>query len=195
MIAAVALLVALGCAAASAARLWFAAHPTALHPELFLREVEASPGWPKLDAIERAIANEPSADWERDLFAALRERSPEARSALVNEQLTELDYRIQRWSRVPRVCASLSTSGTLMLATLVLRRGVADAGEIPSDIGELVTHGFIGDAITVACLGFVATGFAIAAQGHAKRIARKRMEAADKLIGRLEAIAETTTPT
>ena len=43
-------------------------------------------------------------------------RSGPARVALVNEQLAELDYLAQRWERVPRVCASISTSFGFLLA-------------------------------------------------------------------------------
>ena len=140
-----------------------------------------------MDALRALVTNDPAADWERDLLAAL-ESPMEHRAALVNEQLTELDYRIQRWARVPRVCASIATSFGFMLATLVLRKGMADFGDLPSDVVELIVFGLVGDALTVAALGIVGTAFCIGAHAEAKKIAGRRMKAADKLVERLEAL-------
>jgi hypothetical protein len=133
------------------------------------------------------VATEPNADWERDLLQTLA-APPELRVALVNEQLTELDYRLQRWARVPRVCASISTSVGFMLATLVLRTALADAGDVPIEVGELVIRGLVGDALTVGAMGIVGTAFCIGAQGEARRIARARGKGADRLVERLESL-------
>ncbi len=182
-------LVALACAAASARRVWFAAHATGLHPadvdEAIAMSTDRGEAIAKLRTL---VAKEASADWERDLLAAL-DAPAAARAALVNEQLTELDYRIQRWARVPRVCASIATSFAFLLASLVLRKGLVDAGDLPSDLGELMVRGLIGDAFTVAAMGMIGTAFCIAAQGEAKKIAKRRMVAADKLVERLETSA------
>ena len=136
---------------------------------------------------ERIVASVPEADWERDLVEALS-AAPDVRAALVNEQLTELDYRIQRWARVPRVCASIATSFGFMLATLVLRDGLADTGDVPIEVGELVLRGLVGDALTVGAMGIVGTAFCIGAQSEARRIARARIAGADKLVERLEGL-------
>ncbi|AKV01730.1 hypothetical protein AKJ09_08393 [Labilithrix luteola] len=189
MIAVVAALVALACVAASARRVWFAANPTWLEPETFLAEVARSKVNP-LEALRDLVAKAPEAEWERELLEAMSVTSPEQRAALVNEQLTELDYRIQRWARVPRVCASVATSVGFLLATLVLRRGLTEAGELPTDAGDLLVRGLVGDALTVAALGVVGTAFCIAAQTQAKRLATSRTKAADKLVERLERAAE-----
>lgn len=182
-----AMTIAVACALASARRLWLATNPTALHPELVARALRGDAA----EAVERlrAIArDEPGADWERDLFEALAAPRADVRAALVNEQLTELDYRIQRWSRVPRVCASVAASSGFLLATLVLRRGLADARELTGDVGELVVRGLVGEALTVAALAMVGTAFCIAVHVHARRVARDRAAAADKMVERLEAL-------
>lgn len=183
MIAVVAFLVTLSCAAASARRLWLVANPTALEPETLLTalEREARP----LEAFQRLASKTAEADWERDLAEAMASTSRH-RAALVNEQLTELDLRLQRWVRVPRVCASVSTSFGFLLATLVLRRGLTDAGALPSDVGELAVRGLIADALTVAALGIVGTAFCVAAQAQARRVLASRAQAADRLVERLE---------
>ncbi len=175
---------ALACVAASARRLWLAANATALHPEDALMAVREG----GIDALRTAAEKEPHADWERDLLGALATPDEKARVALVNEQLTELDYRIQRWARVPRVCASVAASFAFLLATLVLRQGLAEERELLSaDVAELVVKGLVGDALTVAAMGLVGTAFCIAAQSQANRIAAARTKAADQLVEALEA--------
>ncbi|MBX3186878.1 MAG: hypothetical protein KF819_07685 [Labilithrix sp.] len=179
-------IVALGCVFASARRIWLAANATALHPDVVVDALKNEGG--DLEKLRLLVEADPRADWERDLLAAIHAPA-EQRVALVNEQLGELDYRLQRWSRVPRVCASMATSFGFLLATLVLRRGLVDAGELPSDIGELLIRGLVGDALTVVAMGVVGTAFCVAAQGVAKRIAKSRAVAADRLVERLEALA------
>jgi hypothetical protein len=198
------MLVAIACAAASARRLWLVANATGLDPEVVLDRLgvsrtpakkkteraepsdeERSRAQAAIDALREAIAKEPAAEWERDLLSALDTKDPDARAALVNEQLTELDWRIQRWARVPRVCASIATSFGFLLATLVLRRGLAEA-DLTGDVGELIVRGLVGDALTVAVFGIVGTAFCIAAQNSAKRLAKRRLDAADRLVEHLE---------
>ncbi len=185
MIPFVAVLVALACAAASARRVWFAANATALHPEDIHAALARAQGPEAITALRELVANEPDADWERELLDALT--APVAhRIALVNEQLTELDYRIQRWARVPRVCASIATSFGFLLATLVLRKGLADTGDVPVEVGEMVLKGLVADALMVGAMGLIGTAFCIGAQSEAKRIAKGRSVGADKLVERLE---------
>lgn len=185
MIPFVAVLVALACAAASARRVWFAANATAIHPEDLHAALAKAKGPDAIVALRALVASVPAADWERELLDALT--APVAqRIALVNEQLTELDYRIQRWARVPRVCASIATSFGFMLATLVLREGLADTGEVPVEVGEMILKGLVADALMVGAMGLIGTAFCIGAQTEAKRIAKARSVGADKLVERLE---------
>ena len=190
MIPLVAIFVALACAAASARRVWFAANATALHPDEILAALTRAKGPEAIAALRELVAKEPTADWERELLDALA-APPDLRIALVNEQLTELDYRIQRWARVPRVCASITTSAGFMLGTLVLRNGLAaDTSELSSDMAELVIRGLVGDALLVGAMGIIGMAFCIGAQAEAKRIAKGRVRGADKLVEKLEALLE-----
>lgn len=173
------------CIGASAGRLWMASHPTYFEPGT----LGTSLGDRRPLEVFRALAtSEPRADWERDLASALS-APPGARAPLVNEQLTELDLRLQRWSRIPRVCASVSTSFAFMLATLVLRRGLADTRELLPDVGELVVRGLVGEALGVAACGLVGAAFCVAAHAQAKRLVRDRLRAADRLVEHLERAA------
>lgn len=192
MIAVIAAVLAAACAAASARRLAFVTRPAALDAREVLAWLEARKGGAeeKLAALTRAASATPDASWERDLVEALATEDDDVRAARVNEQLTELDHRLARWSRVPRVCASISASTAFLLATLVVRRGLAMAGdeELASEgVGNLA-RGLVSQAITVAALGMVGTAFCVAAHGLAGKIAKARAADADKLVETLETL-------
>ncbi|MEO7092640.1 MAG: hypothetical protein ABI175_05275 [Polyangiales bacterium] len=190
MIPFVAILVALACAVASGRRVWLAANATALHPDAIADAIGGAPDAGVIDRLRALVATVPDADWERDLLEALA-APPELRVALVNEQMTELDYRIQRWARVPRVCASITTSAGFMLGTLVLRNGLAlDTTQLTSDVVELVIRGLVADALFVASMGIIGMAFCIGAQSEARRIAKARVKGADRLVERLESLLE-----
>jgi len=173
VVVAVAIAFALACIAASARRLWFATHATAVHPDDLLTDP-----LPRL----RAAARAPEAAWERDLLAALEASPADARTALVNEQLTELDLRLNRWALVPRMCASISTATGIMLGTWVLRTGLLTS-EV---IDETFVWGVVTDAVSVVGFGVVGTMFCIVAHTRARRLTRARIVAFDKLIEKLE---------
>jgi hypothetical protein len=173
----VAAIVALLCVAASARRLAFAVAPTRLDPaEITIALKKHSPA-----EVRQAIQPVQDADWEVALFEALT-RPEDARAAAVNEQLTELDYRAQRWQRVPRVCASIATSTGFLLASLALRSALAS--EDP-DIDRAVVG-----AINVAAVGIAGATFCIAVQFAARKVVKARLEATDRLVERLESLSE-----
>lgn len=186
MIVAVAILFALSCIAASSWRLWLVTHPTAFEPEDVLAWWEGEDA--SLEGFARIVDRIPEADWERDLVNALREARPEARIAFVNEQLTELDYRMQRWGRVPRVGASVASSLGILLGTLVLRRGLAEAPDLSGELGQLFVQQIVASAVSVASFGLVGTAFCIGAHAHSARLSRARLAAADKMVEHLESV-------
>lgn len=187
MIAAVALLSSLACVAACVRRLWLAAFPTAIHPDDVVAALGSKPTPASLARVREQIARAPDAEWEQALFAALSVAHEGDRSALVNEQLTELDHRIQRWARVPRVCASIASSVGFLLASLVMRRGLVSAGGAEVEITEGLMLDLVVDAVTVVALGFVGTAFAIGAHAQSRRMSRQRLAAADRMVEALEA--------
>lgn len=191
MIVAASILVAAACVASSAWRMWLAASPTAIHPDAIVAALGAGGGAPAAVAgLRRGLAASPGADWERELLEAASDPRPEARAARVNEQLTELDRRMQRWARVPRVCASVATSAGIMLGTLVLRSGFAGAPDLTGELGGLFVRDVMNDALSVASFGVVGTTFCIAAHAHARRLAAGRSRAADRMVEALEAAWE-----
>jgi hypothetical protein len=183
----VALLVMLACVLASARRLVFAVAPTALDPELMWKELRGEEGRAKLPIIAERVKTLEAAEWERALFEALA--SPkDVRALLVNEQLTELDWRTQRWARVPRVCASISTSAGFLLAALAMRQALGDPAAFAEETRSAAVGAALIAAINVAAIGLAGTAFCIAAQQAAKRYSRVRLEATDRLVERLEAL-------
>lgn len=187
MIQALAVLVALLCSVASARRMWLVSNATAWHPAPLLAAVGKKPDRAVVARLAATAKDDPKADWERDFFAALDEPDERKRAALVNEQLTELDYRIHRWANVPPMCARIATSFAFLLAALVMRHGLSDA----TDFSEAAMGALVSDGLTVVFLGFVGTTFCITANRHARAVARARLEAADALVEKLEALAPT----
>jgi hypothetical protein len=177
-----ALVIAIACALASAARLKFALVPTVLDLPTLVRALSNKTD-DKIGLLRAAAARDPGADWELELFDALS-APPSARVALVNEQLRELDHRVGRWARVPRVCASICTSGGLLLATMALRIGLTESTETMD--GRSRIHGAIIDAMDVAAIGLAGAAFCIAIQMRSRKAAASRAEAVDRLVDRLE---------
>jgi hypothetical protein len=185
LLSAAAFVIAILCVAASAVRLKFALVPTGMVPEA-LELALSRPGGdgPGGGRLERAAGREPRASWERALFESLRAPSPQ-RAALVNEQLTELDFLVKKWVRVPRVCASICTSSGFLLAATVLRTSLAT----PSDVmdGRAVDAAVL-QAINLAAIGLAGAAFCVAIQMRARRAAASSALAFDRLVGRLERI-------
>lgn len=184
----VAALVALGCFFASARRLRFALSATLHDLDRVVEALRGDAGARRAERIAHALRGEPS--WEADILAAFEHRDPRRRTAELNEQLTELDYRLARWSRVPRVCASLSSSVGFLLAALLMRRGLADPASLAGDVQELVTTGLVGQALTVVGFGLAGAVGCAALHARGRRAAKDGTLAADAFIARLEALAD-----
>ena len=180
-------LVAAACIGASIRRLRFAQSPTALDPSVLLEALRGDEGRSELARVRAAIAAVPDADWERGLVAAL-DAAADARTALVNEQLSELDFRLQRWTRVPRVCASLASSAGFLLAALTLRSGLLGASA-SDEIDSAAIDDVVFTAINVASLGVVGAVACAVIQAQASKLAKARREQTDRLVERLETLA------
>jgi hypothetical protein len=168
--------------------LYFAISSTSLDPELLVKELLGDRGRAQFPAVRDAILRSPDATWERDVLEALAHPLPQ-RTALVNEQLAELDWMIGRWSRVPRVCASIASSTGFLLGAMALRIGLNDATLVDDAQISGVLHGVVADALGVAAIGIAGTIACVAFQHQALRVAKSRHAAADKLIERLEALS------
>ena len=171
-------LVCFGCVAACVRRLYFATNAIVFHPAVWLSYEKSGKG----ELVRSAIAKTPRAAWERELLAAFAEKNEDARAGLINEQITELDFLVSRWARVPRVCASIASSAGFLFGSLVMLVGLAHAAEASQDtVDALVLQ-----AVNVAALGMAGASFAIAAQYRARKAAKAFQRDADSLVDFLE---------
>jgi len=138
--------------------------------------------------LRRELAKDHRFEWERELFAAFAEPEGPTRDALVNEQLREFEGRMDRWVRVPRVCASIGTSGGLLFGSLALLQGLsAPAGEG----GTEAMHAALSAALAGVSLGVAATSFCVAVHVRSARAAREGRAAVDALVERLRCVSDT----
>ena len=138
------------------------------------------------ELVARAAERTPNATWERELLAALAEPTGEARAGRVNEQLSELDFRLTRWARVPRVCASIASSAGFLFGSLVLRFGLVAAGNAADEARKGAIDAVVLQAVNVAVLGMAGAAFAVATQYRARRAAQAFQKDADALVEALE---------
>jgi hypothetical protein len=109
------------------------------------------------------------------------------REARINEQLTELDGRVQRWSRVPRICASISTSAGFLFASIALLRALAlPAGEENAD----AVHSTLSSALGAAAVGIAGMSFCVAVHVRARRALSQWQGALDTLVKQLSSSFE-----
>jgi hypothetical protein len=178
-------LVAVACIVASARRLAQAVDLTSLHPGLLLDALKGDDAPAVCAKLYDAVATDSRFDWERDLLSAFTV-APPMREALVNEQLTELDWRAQRWARIPRVCASVATSAGFLLASIALVQGLSAPADDDTPLG---TREAIVGALSALAIGIAGTSFCYAVHVRARRIVRDRLAAVDRLIVRLESVS------
>lgn len=180
--------VALACFGASARRLWFALTATSHDLERVVEALRGDAGALRAGRIAQAMRREGS--WEAEVLTAFDGRDVLRRTAELNEQMTELDHRLARWSRVPRVCASLSSSVGFLLAALLMRRGLADPASLAGEVQDLVTTGLVGQALTVVGFGLAGAVGCAALHARGRRAAKDGSLAADAFVARLEALAD-----
>jgi hypothetical protein len=178
--------VALACVVASGRRLAWVIAPIGLDPRMVAQALAQETGEKAgavVHALKAALGSDGRLQWERELLAAFEEADERQRDALVNEQLLDLEARLARLSRVPRVCASIATSAGLLFGTLALLQGLATPAE---EGGAVASQGVLGSALAAVSLGIAATAFCVAVHVRAGRIATARRAAIDDLVALLE---------
>ena len=105
---------------------------------------------------------------------------------MLGEPLSELDWALQRWDRVPRVCASVASSAGFLCATVSVIQALAlpadpEAGPI---LGQVLAA-----ALGAFAVGLVGTSFCAAVHLRTRGTAKARLAAADRLVQRVEALA------
>jgi hypothetical protein len=183
MLVLLAAIVALGCVLASARRLELAMETSALDPTALLEALRGADA----DSVRRlreVAATRPDLPWEKAVLEALAESDPAARDAALEEQLLERDWRSQRWARVPRVCASIATSGGFLFASIALMQGLAAPAEEGPAVGATLLA-----AVNALLLGIAGTTFCVAVHMRTRRVVRDRVAGTDRLVERLRSLA------
>ena len=181
-------LITIGCALASLKRLTIAVSPTRLDPDVLTEALGGEGAAERFGKVARAVRARGDAEWESAVLDAL-EHERSMRGALVGEQLSELDFHANRWARVPRACASICTSAAFLLAAIAMRTALADpAAFADGKRGESV-RAAVTSAMNVAATGFAGTMFCIAAMRRARKNAKERLIAVERLVDRLEKLA------
>jgi len=174
-------IVALACVLASGRRLAWAVAPIALEPRMLLEALSGDRADALFRALTATVASDGGMAWERDLLGAFDESDERQRDALVNEQLLELEGRLARFSRVPRVCASIATSAGLLFGSLALLQGLGNA---EADASE--NQVALSSALGAVAVGIAATAFCVAVHVRTGRLAAQRRAAIDDLVARLQ---------
>jgi hypothetical protein len=178
-------LIALGCIAASLHRVRIVLGATALDTESVLQALRQRPKHEWVSAFETLARRAPESSFERALAEALR--APRAkRAALVHAVLRELDFELGRWLKVPRLCASIATSGCLFVGTMILRAALVSGDVFDTDLTDLVTVGVAGRALDVAATGIVGAAACIGLHGASLKLKRAEATGADRLVEALE---------
>lgn len=181
--------VALGCVLASTRRLVWALCPTPFDARLLSAALGAEAPRNAAKLCE-ALGASVHADWEVAVLRAAAEPSTDARNALLSEQLTEFDGLAQRWSAVPRVCASMATSAGFLFASIGLIRDLSTFD--PASTGPDAMQSALFAALDALAIGVAATSFCAAVHVRARRAARERTEAAERLVEKLGAWDEAS---
>jgi hypothetical protein len=175
-------LVASVCALASVRRLAWAVAPTSLDARLLASELrKQSP--PVRSRFCAALANR-DLPWESPLFAAFF-LSKTSREASVNELLLDFDWRADRWSRVPRVCASIATSAGFLFACVALVGAVGGANANVEDPLAALTP-----ALDSLAIGIAGTSACVAVHVRARLARKERLAGVDSLADCLRVLGD-----
>jgi hypothetical protein len=192
MIVLFALVIVGACVAASYRRLSVVAAPTLFDTAVLGEALRGDRGPERIGAVLEALRALPESSWEHELAVAMASEDA-VRAAHVNAALSEFDYRLQRWSRVPRVAASISASACFLLASLALRAALVEVGEPDAaDATETFGVAFEGPilhAIDVVALGLFGATACGAIQYRARGLAKGAAASVDQLVERLEGLA------
>lgn len=174
MLVAVSLFVSALCVVACIRRLKLAIAPTSVDVVVLARTNEG-----QVATMNKYFADQGGYEWERSLFEALNHGEP-MRTAIINEQLQELDWETRRWERVPRVAARVSSALAFLAGSFALRGLLTGDG---LDVnGNGVPEGALSLVGDVVSIGLAASVLCAAINAQALLYARRQREAADALV-------------
>lgn len=173
----VVLVVALGCMGLSLRRLLFVFDAPFADAEALLKALRAA----KKRGVTLLEARLPDGSFESMVQEAIAAPA-DIRVARLGEALMELEFSLAHWARVPRVCASITSSVGFLGAAVFLRRGLLE--EVDGDAPDF--NGLVLSAIGVAAVGIAGAITCALLHRAAMREAKQRMRGADDLVEWLE---------
>ena len=158
--------------------------PTRLDPSLLERGLKDAASVARL---RDALAHRADLAWEHQLVEAACTGDEKTREALLGEPLSELDWSLERWDRVPRVCASVASSAGFLSATVA----VIEALALPADpeAGSVLGR-VLAAALAAFTVGLAGTSFCAAVHLRTRGLPKQRIAAADRLVARLVSLRE-----
>jgi hypothetical protein len=111
---------------------------------------------------------------------------PEERAGRTNEVLLDIDDRVQRWARVPRVAASVASTSGFLLASLAMRQGLALTDDLPPELREVLLYRALGSAFDAVAFGIFGALTCVLLHSRARIVRRERSAAVDLLVHELE---------
>ena len=170
-----AIIMSVGCMLVASRRLWDVLRFPALDLRTLIAETKE-----RKHAVVAVLAESGEGIWER-LCADGARLTGDASLATLNEALMELEQRLSRGARIPRVTASIASSVGFLLASLVLRRGLLSAADEPIPVFD----GLIVVALNVVSVGIAGAVTCAAAGNLATRIAKARWKEGEALVDAL----------
>ncbi len=156
--------------------------PTRLDPDVVARAVADAAGVARL---REALAARPDLAWEQQLVEAACTADGATREALLGEPLSELDWALEHWDRVPRVCASVASSAGFLCATVSVIQALALPAD--TDAGPILGR-VLAAALGAFTVGLVGTSFCAAVHLRTRGLPKARVAAADRLVEKLLAV-------
>ncbi len=167
-------LVSLGCVLASVRRLLLALEPGGVDAEALLPSLRDADA---LVRVRSALEASGLRGGAAALLHATGEEDASYRAARIDEELLEVDWTMQRWARVPRVTASIATSGGFLCACVLMIRALSGTEELP-----------LAAALGALGLGLAGASFCAAVHVRMRGLVRVRRTASDRLVERLRAL-------
>ena len=184
LLEAVAAVIVAACVAASAHRLWSVSRVFGVELQMVARLLKA--GASPADVVRALRAEGASFDAELvEAADASGHDDPSSALGAVNEAMLEVDDRLQRWARVPRVAVSVSSSSGFLLASLAMRRGLAETDFLAPDLREAFLFHALRDAVGAAALGLCGAVTCVALHTRARALRRARAAGVSALVHQL----------
>jgi hypothetical protein len=163
---------------------------TSINPARIAQSLRVGDGERLATKVARLLSwaqRTPEAEVERELLESAVSHGGQGRIALINAVLSEVDFRVQSQTRIPRVCARVSSTVGLLSGANALRRGLV-LGSLDVSPAELVMHGPIADMLAAVLMGIAGATWCASIARAMKKVSTDTLAGTDALIEKLEQV-------